>query len=120
MQGLPRFAITFPETEWVDIVLYPAPSQFFSFFARGKLQISEYTKDSDLSNLPQYFVRYLLFATARDVSLYKGRSEAWTQRLEQTYQEALDIMVASSEINVSIAGDEQSLLNGAWRVRAGI
>jgi hypothetical protein len=120
LQGLPRFAITFPDTEWVDVKLYPAPSQFFQFFARCKLQLSEYTKDSDMSNLPQYYIRYLLYACARDVSLFKGRADAWTQRLEQTYQEALNIMVASSEVNLSIAGDEQSLLNGAWRVRAGV
>lgn len=71
LKGLPRFAITFPNTEYVDIRLYPAPSQFFQFFARCKLQLSEYNKDSDLSNLPQYFIRFLLAACARDVSLYK-------------------------------------------------
>jgi hypothetical protein len=120
LKGLPRFAITFPNTEYVDIRLYPAPSQFFQFFARCKLQLSEYNKDSDLSNLPQYFIRFLLAACARDVSLYKGRAEAWTPRLEQMYQEAYDIMVSTSEVNLSITGDEQSLLNGAWRVRAGI
>jgi len=120
LQGLPRFAITFPSTEYFDIRLYPAPSQFFDFFARCKLQLSSYNKDSDLSNLPQYYVRYLLFACARDVCLYKGRAEAWTERLERTYQEAYDIMVSTSEVNLSIVGDEQSLLNGAWRVRAGI
>ncbi len=120
LKGLPRFAITFPDTEWVDIQLYPAPSQFFDFFARCKLQLSGYTKDSDMSNLPQYYIRFLLFACARDVCMYKGRAEAWTQKLEQYYQEAYDIMVSTSEINLSISGDEQSLLNGAWRVRAGI
>lgn len=120
LQGLPRFAITFPDTEWVDIRLYPAPSQFFEFFARCKLQISQYTKDSDLSNLPQYFIRFLLFATARDVCMYKGRADAWTEKLEKYYEEAYDTMVATSEVNLSISGDEQSLLNGAWRVRAGI
>ncbi len=120
LQGLPRFAITFPNTEYVDIRLYPAPSQFFEFFCRGKFQLSQYTKDSDMSNLPQYFIRFLLLATARDVCLYKGRAEAWTQRLEQYYQESYDVMVSTSEVNLSITGDEQSLLNGAWRVRAGI
>lgn len=120
LQGLPRFAITFPETEYVDIRLYPAPSQFFQFYARGKLQFSEFTKDSDMSGFPDYYIRYLLFATARDVCLYKGRANAWTPRLEETYQEAKDIMEASSEVNLSIAGDEQSLLNGSWRVEAGI
>ncbi|HWZ35093.1 MAG TPA: hypothetical protein VNW51_02995, partial [Mucilaginibacter sp.] len=120
LQGLPRFAITFPDTEYVDIRLYPAPSQFFEFFCRGKFQLSAYTKDSDMSNLPQYFVRFLLFAGARDVCMYKGRTEAWTPKLEQMYMEAYDIMVSTSEVNLSITGDEQSLLNGAWRVRAGI
>lgn len=120
LQGLPRFAIVFPNTEYVDIQLYPAPSQFFEFFARGKFQLSTYTKDSDLSNLPQYYIRYLLFACARDVCMYKGRADAWTPKLEQMYQEAYDIMVSTSEVNLSISGDEQSLLNGAWRVRAGI
>jgi hypothetical protein len=78
LKGLPRFAITFPNTEWVDIRLYPAPSQFFEFFARCKLQLSAYTKDSDMSNLPQYYIRFFLFACARDVCMYKGRADAWT------------------------------------------
>lgn len=120
LQGLPRFAITFPNTEYVDVRLYPAPSQFFDFFCRGKFQLSAYTSNMDLSNLPQYFIRFLLFACARDVSVYKGRAEAWTPKLEQFYQEAYDNMVSTSEVNLSITGDEQSLLNGAWRVRAGI
>jgi|SRR5579863_3531692 len=120
LQGLPRFAITFPDTEFFDIRLYPAPSQFFDFFCRAKFQLSEYTKDSDLSNLPQYYIRFLLFAAARDVCMYKGRADAWTPKLEQMYNEAYDIMVSTSEVNLSITGDEQSLLNGAWRVRAGI
>ncbi len=120
LQGLPRFAITFPDTEFMDIRLYPAPSQFFEFFCRGKIQLSEYTKDSDMSNLPQYFIRFLLYAAARDISMFKGRADAWTERLEQIYMESKDIMEAASEINLSIAGDEQSLLNGAWRVRSGV
>jgi hypothetical protein len=120
LKGLPRFAITFAETEYVDIRLYPAPSQFFEFFCRGKFQLSEYTKDSDMSNLPQYFIRFLLLAGARDVCMFKGRADAWTDKLEQRYMEAYDIMVSTSEVNLSITGDEQSLLNGAWRVRAGI
>lgn len=120
LQGLPRFSIVFPDTAFVGLRLYPAPSQFFEFVARGKFQLEVMTKDSDMSNLPQYYIRYLLFATARDICMYKGRAEAWTPKLEQMYTEAKDIMEASSEVNLAIAGDEQSLLNGAWRVRAGV
>lgn len=120
LQGLPRFAIVLPDTEVVNIRLYPAPSQFFTFFLRGKFQFDEMTKDSDMSFLPQYYIRYMLFAGARDVCMYKGRAEAWTPKLEQMYQEAYDIMVSTSEVNLSIVGDEQSLLNGAWRVKSGV
>jgi len=120
LQGLPRFAITFPETQFVLTQLYPAPSQFFTFFARGKFQLPEVTANDDLSSLPEYYIRFLLPAVAKDVSLYTGRAEAWTSRLEEMYREAKDVMESASEVNLSIAGDEQSLLNGAWRVRAGI
>lgn len=120
LQGLPRFIITFPDTNIVRAQLYPAPSQFFTFFCRGKFMLTDLDKDSDMSSLPQYYIRFFLFATARDVCMYKGRADAWTEKLEMRYQEARDVMEASSEVNLSIAGDEQSLLNGAWRVRAGI
>lgn len=120
LQGLPRFVIVYPQTQYVDIRLYPGPSQFFEFFVRGKFQFPPFTANSDLSSLPQYYIRYLLFAVAKDVSMYKGRSSAWTPILESMLREAQDIMEASSEVNLSITGDEQSLLNGAWRVRAGI
>lgn len=120
LQGLPRFIITFPDTDVVRAQLYPAPSQFYEFFARGKFQLSELTANDDMSSLPAYYTRFFLFAVAKDVSLYTGRAEAWTQRLEEQYREAKDVMESASEVNLSIAGDEQSLLNGAWRVRAGI
>jgi hypothetical protein len=120
LQGLPRFIITFPDTEIVAARLYPAPSQFFQFYARGKFQLSDFTSSDDMSALPQYYVRFFLFATARDVAMYTGRADAWTEKLEALYQEARDVMESASEVNLSITGDEQSLLNGAWRVRAGI
>lgn len=120
LQGLPRFAIVFPDTDVVRVQLYPAPSQFYEFFGRVKLQLPEFNANDDMRFLPEYYRRFMLFAVAKDVSLYKGRSEAWTDKLEDEYQRAYDKMVAASEVNLSIAGDEESLLNGAWRIRAGI
>lgn len=120
LQGLPRFLVTYPDTHVVRAQLYPAPSQFYQFFARGKFQLPEFTANDDMSSLPQYFIRFLLTAVAKDVSMYTGRAEAWTSRLEEMYSEAKDVMESSSEINLSITGDQQSLLNGAYRVRAGI
>ena len=120
LKGLPRFIITFPDTEFVTAQLYPAPSQFFEFFCRGKFQLTELTSSDDMSSIPQYFIRFLLFATAKDVSMYKGRADAWTEKLEDMLVQAKDKMEAASEVNLAITGDEQSLLNGAWRVRAGI
>jgi hypothetical protein len=120
LQGLPRFIITYPETDLVSAQLYPAPSQFYTFFCRGKFQLNTLSSNDNLSVLPQYYIRFLLFAVARDVAMYKGRSEAWTEKLEALYMESKDVMEAASEVNLSIAGDEQSLLNGNWRVMAGI
>jgi hypothetical protein len=120
LAGLPRFIIPFPDTDVVRLQLYPAPSQFFTFNLRGKFQLPDLTSNDDLSSLPGYYQRFFLFAVARDVAMYKGRADAWTPKLQALLEEAQDIMEASSEVNLSITGDRASLLNGAWRVRAGI
>lgn len=120
LQSLPRFIVVFQETEITRLRLYPAPSQFFQFFMRAKFQLNELTSNDDMSVVPQYSHRYLLFASAKDIAMYKGRADAWTPQLENMLLEAQDSIEAASEVNLSITGDEQSLLNGAWRVRAGI
>lgn len=120
LQGLPRFMIMYPETTLVRLQIYPAPSQFFTFFLRAKFQLAELTSNDTMDVLPQYYIRYLLFASAKDIAMYKGRADAWTDKLEQMFTEARDIMIASSEVNLSIVGNRASLLNGAYRVRAGI
>src|ERR1043166_8120119 len=120
LQGLPRFIITFPDTNIVRAQLYPAPSQFFQFFCRGKFQKVALTSNDTLEGLPEYQELFLLYAVAKYVAKFKGRGSAWTADLEADYRELKGQMEAASEVNLSIAGDEQSLLNGAWRVRAGI
>ncbi len=120
LQGLPRFVIVFPETDVTRIRLYPAPSQGYEFFVRGKFQLNEVTANDTMGALPQYYVRYLQFALAKDIAMYKGRADAWTDKLESILQKAEMDMIASSEVNLSITGDEASLLNGSWRVMAGI
>lgn len=120
LQGLPRFIITFPETHLVRAQLYPAPSQFYEFFCRGKFQKTPLTVNDTLDGLPDYYELFLLYAVARYVSKFKARGTAWTPDLEADYRELKDQMEAASEVNLSISGDEQSLLNGAFRVRAGI
>ncbi len=120
LQGLPRFVVVFPDTEVVRIRLYPAPSQFFYFNIRGKFQLNTLTANDSMDLLPQYYTRFLLPAAAKDIAMYKGRADAWTDKLEMMLQQATDIMVASSEVNLAITGDRESMLNGAWRVRAGI
>lgn len=120
LQGLPRFIITFPEVDLVRATLYPAPSQFYTFFCRGKFQLPLLTVNDDMSLVPEYYHLYFLYAVAKYVSKFKGRAGAWTPDLEAEYRELKDNMEAASEVNLSIAGDEQSLLNGAWRVRSGV
>ena len=120
LKGLPRLILQYYETGFVNLRLYPAPDQFYQFFLRAKFQLSNLTSADNMSILPDYYSRFLKFALARDLALYDGRTEAWTEKLENTYKEAYDLMVGSSEVNLSITGDRASLLNGAYRVRAGI
>lgn len=120
LQGLPRFLITFPDVNYVRGQLYPAPSQFYEFYARGKFQKTILTSNDTLEGLPEYFELFFLYAVAKYTSKFKGRASAWTDDLEAEYKELKAEMEAASEVNLSITGDEQSLLNGAYRVRAGI
>lgn len=121
LAGLPRFIIPFPDVQIVTFRLYPAPSQYFQFYIRGKTQLPDYlTTDDTIDTLPGYYERYFLFAVAKDLALFKGRTEAWTDKLEAELIKAEKVMQANSEVNLAIVGDEESLLNGAWRVRAGV
>lgn len=120
LQGLPRMLIRYPDTEVVQLQIYPAPSQQYQFFLRGKFELAAFDKDADMSRLPKYYSRYLKFALARDLAMYKGRAAAWTDKLEKMLKDAEDIMVNTSEVNVAITGAKASLLNGAYRVQAGI
>lgn len=120
LQGLPRFILVYPETDIVNLQLYPAPSQAYELFIRGKFQLSELTANDTMGLIPQYYQRYLLFATAKDVAMYKGRADAWTDKLEAMLQAERDIMISTSEFNLEITGDRASLLNGAWRVKSGV
>lgn len=118
--GLPRYIVVFEETEITRIRLYPGASQGFTLFLRAKFQANALTSNSTINGLPGYYERFLLFAAAKDIALYKGRADAWTDKLEASYRESKDIMEAASEVNLAINGDRSSMLNGAWRVRSGV
>ena len=120
LAGLPRYVIVKPQTNLTTLQVFPAPSQPYLLSIYGKWQQGTLTANSDLSSLPTYYQRFLQFALARDLSLYKGRADAWTERLEQTYMESKADMEAASAQNLDININNESWLNGAWRVRAGV
>lgn len=120
LSGLPRFIFVFQETEFSDLRLYPSPSQSYELFIRAKFELNQLEATDTMVDLPVYYYRYALLAVARDMALFKGRADAWTPQLEERYKEARDQMEAASEINLTITGETASLLNGAWRVRAGV
>lgn len=120
LKGLPRFAIQFQENVVTRIRLYPAPSQSFQFYVRGKFQFSELTANDTMDIIPYYMEMFLLFMTAKYVCMFKARADAWTPKLQALLEEQQDMLEAASEVNLSIVGDKESLLNGNWRVMAGI
>lgn len=120
LQSLPRYAIIFMETEVTRIRLYPAPSQAYEFYARGKFELNELTANDDMSAVPKYYIRYLKLAAAKDIAMHKGRSEAWTDKLEDMLMKESDIIDSTSEFNMEVESDRGTDLNGAYRVRAGV
>ena len=120
LQGLPRYIIVKPQTNLTTVQIFPAPSQFYLLSIYGKFQLGPLTSNSSLSSLPTYYQLFLQFALAKYLSMYKGRMNAWNELLESQYRELEKDMVAATSINLDINVNNESWLNGAYRVRAGI
>lgn len=120
LSGLPLYAIFTQNVDSTEVTLYPSPSQSYTFNVYGKFAVGELTSNDTMSDFAPNFIRFLRFAVARDLALYKGRSEAWTDMLEQRYNEGKMEMESGSTINLSLTKDYDTMLNGAARVRAGV
>jgi hypothetical protein len=120
LQGLPRFAIITNDLNITTMQVYPAPSQAFELWVYGKFEMLSLTATMDMSGFPAYYIRYLRWALARELAFYKGRASAWTQDLKDILTEARLEMESVSPVNLNIESDYESLLNGSWRVRAGV
>jgi hypothetical protein len=120
LQGLPIYAIITDQIDMTTLRLYPAPSQLYELNVYGKFELAPFVATSVMSTLPSYYVRFLRFALARDLAFYKGRAEAWTEKLEKAYVLAFDDMMSVSNRNLNITNPIDNQLNGAYRVRAGI
>ncbi len=118
--GLPRFAIVYNEVDVTRVRLYPAASQVYEFNVYGKFQLPLLGENDTMSIVPTYYIRYLRFALAKDLAVYKGRMQAWTQKLEDMLTKAEQDMTSVSSVNLNIETEQESYLNGAWRVRAGV
>lgn len=118
--GLPRFAIVYNEVDVTRVRFYPAASQVYEANVYGKFQLPPLGENDTMAILPTYYTRYLRLAVAKDLSIYKGRIEAWTPKLEEMLVAAMQDMQAVSSVNLNIETEQESYLNGAWRVRAGV
>jgi hypothetical protein len=120
LKGLPRYAVLYPETDLTRVRIFPAPSQSYEFYCRGKFQLEAFTLNDDMSILPENYFRFFTFAVAKDVAYFKARADAWTEKLEDEYKSALKDIQSVTSLNLKIDQDEGDFLNGSWRVRAGI
>lgn len=118
--GLPRFVIIQNNTDLTSMRFYPAASQVYEVHVYGKFQLPDLTINGDMSEVPTYYLRFFKLALARDLANYKGRAAAWNKKLENDYTEALQSMMAVSSVNLNIETEQESYLNGSWRVRAGV
>lgn len=120
LQGLPRYVIVQPETNLTKFQVFPAPSQPYLVSIYGKWQLQSLTSNDDMSSLPSYYYLYLQYALAKHLAVYKGRSDAWSPLLEQMFRDLEKDMVASSSVNLDLITNQESWLNGSYRVRAGV
>lgn len=120
LTGLPRYVIIKPQTNLTVVQVYPGPSQPYELSLYGKWQLTSLNSNDDMSSLPSYYFMYLQFALAKYLAVYKARMSAWTPMLEEMYLTLEKDMVAASSTNLDININNESWLNGAWRVRAGI
>ena len=118
--GLPRFVIITNEVNITRMRFYPAASQVYEVNVYGKFALPELTENDDMSILADYYIRFFQFAVGKELAVYKGRSQAWNELLESMYQDAKKDMESVSSVNLEIQTQEESYLNGAWRVRAGV
>lgn len=118
--GLPRFLILFPDVNLTTVRLYPGPSQAYQVNFRAKFELPTLTLDSTMAGFNAYYIRFLQIATAKELAMYKGRAQAWTPFLEAMYLDAKKDMESVSSCNLVIQTENESLLNGSWRVRAGV
>lgn len=118
--GLPRFVIIYNQTSTTTLRLYPGASQAYELHVYGKFELSTLGENDDMSSLPLYYQLFFQFAVAKYLAAFKGRAAAWTQFLEDQYKEARQDMESVSTVNVVIQSENESLLNGAYRIRAGV
>lgn len=118
--GLPRFVIVYNEIDVTRVRFYPAASQVYEAFVYGKFQLPPFGENDTMALLPTYYIRYLRLALAKDLAIYKGRTQAWTDRLEEMLIQSMQDMASVSSVNLNIETEQESYLNGAWRVRAGV
>lgn len=120
LSGLPRYCIVTNNVDMTTMQIYPKPSQFYELFIYGKFELNTIDKNGNMAQLPSYETKFLRLALARELCIYKSRQDAWTDKLEKFYEEAYDAMTSVSTSNLVIASDDESYLNGSWRVRAGV
>lgn len=118
--GLPRFIIITNETDLTRMRFYPAASQVYEVNVYGKFQLPTLGENDNMGILPTYYIRYLRLALAKDISIYKGRAQAWVPLLEEMLVNAMHDMQSVSSVNLNIETEQESYLNGSWRVRAGV
>lgn len=118
--GLPRFCIIYNETNLTRMRIYPGASQLYTLNVYGKFELPLLNQNSTMAGLPTYFMRYLKYGLARDLAFYKGRANAWDEKLQSMFEEAKKNMESASSVNLAIDSANESYLNGSWRVRAGI
>lgn len=99
------------------VYFYPFPDQAYTCFIRAKAQI-DYVQNSDvLTNLPPQLHRFLKYALGRELVGYYQVSQNWTAQKEETYQKLFDLIMPSTDFDLTIQNTGILRRNGRFYTR---
>lgn len=105
LQSIPVFCFLERGSTTSSINFYPTPIRAFPMEIKAKVALNYLTRFTTITAVPQYFIKFLRHALARDLLPYYPSSN-WTDRSEAEYQRLYKLITAADEWNLSIKTDK--------------
>jgi len=101
LKTTPHYVLLLNNPNSSDLLFYATPDIDYSFSCRGKFVLPKVELNSLLTDFPDYYVRFFVYAVARELSdIYSGK---WTDKHESEYQRVFkDVLRSNDEKSLDI------------------